>query len=381
MTMRRRLLITGMPRSGTTLLDKLLSSHQQACVFSQPLPLLYVRIKEAFSQKSGNAFPLGELFGEEFEDPEAFEAFLETYRLRPSWFGTVLQEMIPYAGQYTKPRDPFSGLSGCREEPLEDCVDRYLTTLLGEEISPGDRPSVLGSKETFCEEYIPYLLGHGVQVLMILRDPRDVLTSLNHGRGRHFTGPPKPDLWNLRQWRKSVAFALAHQERCGFLAVRFEDLVRDPNPVMNRITDWLGLSPLAPEVLHGDIRLPTGEVWKSNSSHRSATRLNSEAIGRYREHLKPEKSAFIQAICRTEMETLGYGADLPEAEALAVLHDHRETDPLERPELKSRLWSSQRLEEEIERYRILRQGVFKKQFFIFERAFDALRRRDPGGIV
>ena len=381
MTMNRRLFMTGMPRSGTTLLDKLLSLHPRAFVFSQPLPLLYVRAKEIFSRKSGQAFPLGDLFGDDFEDPTAFETFLKTFRLSPGWCQKVLHEMITYDGQYTRSKDPFGALTGWREDPFEGFVDRYLTVLLGEGTDQKDQPLVLGSKETFCEEFIPYLLGRGVQVLMILRDPRDVLTSLNHGCGRQFAGPLKPDLWNLRQWRKSVAFALAHQGNSGFLAFRFEDLVRTPEVVMSRITDWLGLSPLAPEVVHGDIHLPTGEIWTSNSSHHPTTRLTTQAIGRYREHLSREKDLFTQAICRSEMETLGYGDFLSENAALSILHDYREADPLERPELGDRQWSPARLAEEVKRSRALRTGAFEKPLFVFERAFDALRRRDPGGIV
>ena len=44
------LFVTGMLRSGTTLLDKLLSIHPQALVHSQPLTPLYVKVKRAFLQ-------------------------------------------------------------------------------------------------------------------------------------------------------------------------------------------------------------------------------------------------------------------------------------------------------------------------------------------
>ena len=42
------LLVTGMGRSGTTLLDKLLTSHADIDVLSQPFPLVFVDTKKQF---------------------------------------------------------------------------------------------------------------------------------------------------------------------------------------------------------------------------------------------------------------------------------------------------------------------------------------------
>ena len=39
-----------------------------------------------------------------------------------------------------------------------------------------------GGKETLCEEFVPYLLERGAFCAIILRDPRDTLASMNHGR-------------------------------------------------------------------------------------------------------------------------------------------------------------------------------------------------------
>ena len=42
------LFVTGMERSGTTLLDRLLASQRHLSMLSQPFPLLFVETKRAF---------------------------------------------------------------------------------------------------------------------------------------------------------------------------------------------------------------------------------------------------------------------------------------------------------------------------------------------
>ncbi len=61
-------LITGMSRSGTTLLEKLLDSHQELKVLSQPLPLFYRYLKQQFFLKIDypeTHYVLNDLFIEE----------------------------------------------------------------------------------------------------------------------------------------------------------------------------------------------------------------------------------------------------------------------------------------------------------------------------
>ena len=184
-----QVLVTGMPRSGTTLLDKLLSSHPAALVFSQPLPLLYVEVKRRLLQDrelgaASRAYPLNDMFRTNYYASEAFQAFLETFLFEPIFCREVLAAMVAFDGQYIKPADPFAFLEDYKASRLFDFVRSYVRWL-----ADGDCPVVTGSKETFCEEYIPYFLANGATVIQLVRDPRDVVTSLNFGHGERFGGP------------------------------------------------------------------------------------------------------------------------------------------------------------------------------------------------
>ena len=65
--------------------------------------------------------------------------------------------------------------------------------------------AVIGSKEIAVEEYIPYFIEVGTKVVLVVRDPRAMIASLALGEGERYGGSPRPILFDVRNWRKSVA--------------------------------------------------------------------------------------------------------------------------------------------------------------------------------
>jgi hypothetical protein len=241
----------------------------------------------------------------------------------------------------------------------------------------GQNLSLIGSKETYTEEYTPYFLQAGARVLLIVREPRDVLTSLNHGRGSQFSGRPKPHLFNIRQWRKSAAFIASYGRHPSFMTVRYEDLILDPMRVFEGITDWLGLDPLPQRVWEEDLRDQAGEVWGSNSSHTATSRITASSVGTFREFLAPEVDQLVQATCFPELHYLAYPTNIDAAEVPAILQRYTDKTPLERPTLASYQWSTDRLTEEMARWTALSKTEFVPALFIFPKAFSALRSALP----
>ena len=372
-----------MPRSGTTLLDKLLSLHPCAQVLSQPLPLIYIRLKRIFLEARCHPtaldpaqarYPLNGMLGAHYYPPADFLAFLETFTLSRTFCRRCLEDMRPLSGQYTKPRSPLRIFETFQAGTLYDFVSQYCASLVSPDQLP-DELAVVGSKETYCEEYTPYLLANGAKVLYILRDPRDVLTSLSYGNSARFGGRPTPHLFNIRQWRKSVAFALAHKTKANFLAVRYEDLVCTPRKVLNRITCFLALDEFPPETLERDLRSQSGDIWQSNSSFDATTRISSQSVGRYRRYLPQATGRLVQALCFREMQHLGYTVDIKEEDVLPIIDCYVEIEPLARPELDFYMWSPMRREGERKRWQRLCEGTFEPTLFIFETAFSQLQKR------
>ena len=131
-TCRASLFVTGTPRSGTTLVDKLLSQHAQVNVFSQPLPLLFVETKKSYLQERYPedehrlAVPLSDLVGNRHAEHEGFEAFLADHRVSPGTMEAILARQRSYSGCYTLPPanwQPRRAASTLHHTWLSYCAD------------------------------------------------------------------------------------------------------------------------------------------------------------------------------------------------------------------------------------------------------------------
>lgn len=368
------LLVTGMQRSGTTLLEKLLASHPEISVLSQPFPLLYVEAKRAFLREllgESPAYPLGPLFGEERYAPPDLARFLAGWRPGPAEVREVFAAMEGFSGQYTRfpPEELEAALAGLASGDLMDVVSHLYRALSG---APEAR--VHGGKETICEELLPFLLDRGCRGIVILRDPRDVLASLNYGRGREHGGRLKPTLYNLRNWRKSVAFALHLESRSGFAWLRYEDLAVRPAEALARLADFLGVPPFEDDLFASGIRDRDGRLWEGNSSHGALHGVSAASAGAWHEVLPPGVARFAEAACYPELVRLGYPVSLAREEIPEVLSSFADPYGLEREDLAEHA-GPRALEEEIRRVELLPRAASaaSRPGFLFEDVHDALR--------
>src|SRR5687767_125731 len=206
-TVPRALLVTGCYRSGTTLLEKLMHGHPHICVGSQPFPVLYFQVKEAFYSKMGlqRRYPLDHLFLEGGYRPDEFYAFLDGYVLSPREVEQLFDDLESYRlGLWMPEILRFRGQ--IRAGTFLDIYHQLNARVA--EVFPKESLLYVGGKEILVEEYVPYLLRAGTSVLLIVRDPRDMITSLNFRERDNLTGAHRPVLYSLRIWRKSVAMAI-----------------------------------------------------------------------------------------------------------------------------------------------------------------------------
>lgn len=343
--------LTGMQRSGTTLLEKLLGAPPRVSALSQPFPFLFLELKRAFLRSLGHGderYPLGTLFREDRYAPGDFEAFLRSHRLSADTVREVFQAMEDYSGQYTKV--PPERLAAVLAE-LPEGEPATVITHLYRALSHRPEAYWFGGKETVCEEFLPYLLGQGFSCAVIVRDVRDVLASLNHGRGHRFGGSPKPTLFNLRSWRRSVHFALALEGRPGFGWLRYEDLVAAPDEALAGLVRRLGMAPDPWEDGIDWIPDQGGGPWSGNSSHGGQSGVSRSSVGRHEELLPESVRRFAEATCYPELTRLGYALSIETDEVEAILEGFREPYEIDRPGLEHYLTDRGEIEAEIERVR------------------------------
>jgi hypothetical protein len=156
------------------------------------------------------------------------------------------------------------------------------------------------------------------------------------------------------------------------MAIRYEELVRHPRMVLDRIFDFLALTGIDTSALYKSVKGQDGQRWRSNSSHESYDHVSDASIGRYKDLLTEQRINLIDACCYPEFKALGYHSDL-EPESLAdIISTFSDDYAQERPELKEFTWSAARCCEELERLALLREKIYQPSYFMFENAFNTL---------
>ncbi|MEQ8857305.1 MAG: sulfotransferase [Pseudomonadales bacterium] len=373
------LFATGAPRTGTTLVDKMLSMHPRIEVLSQPLPLLYVEMKARFLRdhhpgKADEPYPLNDMFRSNHYAIDDFTAYLQTTLIDERFSARILRAMVGYNGQYTKPADWMSFQRDYHAGTLVDYLTGYCRRF-----GAGPETEVIGAKESFCEEFIPYFIDRGACVVQMIRDPRDSIASLLYKGGAPHAGMSRPLLFYVRQWRKSALFALAHRHRAGYWLLRYEDLTAEPAATLNAMVTSLELEPFDASRFDATLTTADGEPWPSNSSYDATTALSRASVGSHRSVMPPQVCRFIEACCYDDMIALGYTPGIPAQSRRAVLSSHHDDTPLTRAHLACYQWSQAREREELERIDAIERGEFVDDLFIFPLAFRALESAREAG--
>lgn len=364
--------ITGAARSGTTLLGHLIAQFEGVNHFSQPLPLLLVHLMRAFWNDQGyQDFRLHYPILDEHYDlaltHNDFRNFLVNHQLNISELREVFNQMIKFSGQYFKSDAPHRVLNDWHGGNFYKFLRHYFKTHDVE--FPGHSGLPIW-KEVHGEAFIPYFLEKGFHVLLIIRDPRDVMTSSYYGTARrNYSGQSRPYLLTLRQWRKSAAYIHQCQGHKNFHLIKYEDLIGAPEQSLNAIGDALNLQ--APSGISK--RLQEIAKAKSNSSFDIHDGITKQSIGRYKDVLSREDCQFTEAICFSEMQALGYKTHINAGDVSAILKTSN-NKIIERENLTYYTYEKARQTEEINRWNLLSSpNGFDPTAFIFEANYNALK--------
>lgn len=201
--------IVGSPRSGTTLLRLMVDSH----------PLL------AIPPETGFFFKIARFTGTADERRAEFGARLtRSTGIDGSWrdFGLSSEEFLARL-QSIQPFDVAEGL-------------RLFYRMYADTQSKprwGDKTPLYCRNLCEIQDLLPE-----ARFIHILRDGRDVAASL---RRQWFSPGPSIEAQAL-YWRRNVEAARQHARRCRhYHEVRYEDLVRDPEPALRRICSFIEL--------------------------------------------------------------------------------------------------------------------------------------------
>ncbi len=302
----RDLMIAGMFRSGTTLLSRLLSDHADALVVSDPFIYFFKHYRNQHLVQLGAS-------GWHPDEPTPDYFLGQRRRLLERLLAADLSEPVP-ASTRRELLEDIRAWKGVQHPQLcarldevagETFADLYRSLIeLAVDVYSQHGAVIAGTKVSWCEEFLPALARAfpAMRFILPVRDLRAVVASQNSQRG--MGEGRRPLLFYVRHWRKSVAFAhhYAHghpllQERVAL--VRYEDLVANPEPTLERLCGHVGLAPAALSIGAGG--------WTHNSSFaRAGDGVFTDSTERWRAVLRPAEVDAIEALAGPELALMGY---------------------------------------------------------------------------
>lgn len=294
----REVFLGGAPKSGTTLLLSLLEAHPDLLVFPEETALFNRgvqstgardgRVLAKYLLKYTDVARLSEK-GTPSTRPGEAENYVDY-----SFFDYAAFErnFLRRVGE-----DPRAG----PRHVLQSLGRAYAETLS----PPRLEPRILVEKTPANDYYASWLFTYfpEAKLVQVVRDPRAVYASRQKRLLRRYPEHTK-SFRLVNEWNRSARQRFEYKNQPErFLSVRYEDLVNDPRPVLERVCAFIGV-----DVAQLSLT-PTraGRAWAGNSSYGdNFAGISKESLDRWQQELTPGEIFWIEYHCQEGMRDCGY---------------------------------------------------------------------------
>jgi len=178
------------------------------------------------------------------------------------------------------------------------CSDRERHPLEPQQSEDNVRHVIIKQPYGFYEEFRPKylfkdLLENDWRIICIIRDPRDTLISFNEKEGKigaHWC-PPK-------SWIRTAKELLANVWDPSLFALRYEDLVIDPDSIMSEVASFLGVG--LKENFKEFYKTPLVNNWKTLNGARP---IDENSIGRWKDE---QHIGYLNEVITDEVKELAF---------------------------------------------------------------------------
>ncbi len=306
------LLVSGIIRSGTTLLSRILNAHPQMSVYADPYSGFFIELRNEIGRAlEGDDFDPNKPLSHGFcETDLSLKRHLRDCSLDvpipPSRLPAVLDRVRSFALENVPALE--QELESINAENFLQLFEQLLDALrrVTPENVSHDALRYVGFKQAWAEELLsPAIVSNSkLKIVHIIRDPRAVIASRK--KGAIFLSHRYPLLFILRHWRKSVAYALYLQHRFPkqFVWLRYEELVSQPDETARRLCDFLEIE-FVPEMLDvSGFENNNNQPWTDNSAYGGFSTISSESMEKWRKELSEEELQYIEDFTHLELEIL-----------------------------------------------------------------------------
>ncbi|MGE5340718.1 MAG: sulfotransferase [Candidatus Omnitrophota bacterium] len=320
----KSLLITGMFRSGTSLLASCVHAHPQVAVSWQPYWMFFKACRNKFYREVRHvpfdeAYPLGILQFSTSEERQLFADIFETVSFSPEEVTHLVSDIQGYLSRPDehmnkglKPADLAGYLDGMPGGKAGDILAELFDRLHRFFQDQGIEKETIGVKETFCEEFMEPLLAHWGPdggILHIIRDPRSIIASRNYGKYADSTGSCYPIYFIIHSWLRSVQFYEWNKHQPNYAMIRYEDLVTQPRKALTAGCRALRIPFSEAMTQSNDFTDGQGKPWASNSSFErveTETGIFSSSVEKWKNILTADEMAITEFYCKEGLTRLGY---------------------------------------------------------------------------
>lgn len=322
----KKVLITGLYRSGTTFIEKALDSKDKVQVLHQPFNLYFKHLDRlVWEQLKDTAWP---------ELPMGYDAFWDLYNNKYLSDITFDQETINHIVEQSRneainhpgknsvlfPKVEFYDLLVERLKPgnAHDIFEEIYNCI---QLYRGEGSTHVGLKEIFLTPYLPLMADmEDLKIINVIRDPREIYFSRNYNSQKELFGtlerhPVKmiATIWNnhvlINSWLKN--------RYDNIINVFYDDIKDNSDAVVETLSQQLGVE----EIAEQNFKDESGKEWTINTSDKSG----KPGFGKkWQSEMSKEHIAMIEYICGDLMEMLGYKRYLSVEESTQLAHVYEE---------------------------------------------------------
>jgi hypothetical protein len=345
----KSLIITGIYRSGTTLIQKLLDANPQMAVMNHGMAGFFQMMKPALFEQAEISDANAPLGFHQLEQTQKLNGLFENTEFDSKKIDQLLQrvenemrEDNTRAGNISHPtsdwlsvlqnptRDWLSVLQNKLEQGTARQVLEQQFSLIAE-YKKADAVSLIGFKELHLEQYVHAMLADNpdLKVIQITRDPRAVLASRNFSKAFLETrgaGAKHPIRLISQVWSTSIQYKRILGEKFPntFMSIKYETLVSTPETATRHMCDFLGVDwdPVMLDV--SSFRSELGKAWEPNSSFEKLQGFDSKAIDNWRSRLPSQEHAVMEYLCGDLLEQEGYERNFDSEQQQAMFSTYTE---------------------------------------------------------
>lgn len=315
--MKKYLLILGTQRSGKTLIARALNMHPNIIAHMEPFFFFFKICRNIFYRDIIKKtdfdpdYPMDSNFCKPLEEKKIFRESFSSILFKKDDIRRLKELTIKQQNSLPGERAPkIIPLLNKLEIGTAPAVFKRLMDLLYEAYYK-DEVQIIGICDGWCDDFIePFLHLSDLEVKCIhcLRDPRAIVASRNKGTKilEEYGGKRYPLLFIIRHWRKTIAYSIVNSGHPKYYAVRYEELIQNPETLFKKICDFLDITFSEKLLFPSTFIRGDGSLWKQNSSFniQNQREFNTSSIERWKKALSLDIIGVIEYLCKAEMSYL-----------------------------------------------------------------------------